>query len=404
MGKSLPVSMPLIVLIIASLFGLYHCAGGIDLDLLMQEEEEELSTPPTVTLLTDAAGTTIVMIGSEDVFPTSEDIFPTSFTIAFDQAMDETSVTTEGNITLTCDMPSGLEQPVITVERADDEGKEYLITVTDAYKYQLNYCVLKVTDDITNAEGTALAQDTYFFPNACAISDDFNAVSESCWTVNATEFGTIETEWQSWPGILDTGQVLEFDEANSALVYDDTRNNVTEQRLLSFSKTVDISEEGFEMTFHISSAYGLSAAVGLKDRVFVGIYKQSSYERYVIGISAVAGEQYCAAAWVNISLKKVAWYVLGTKCDASDHYMRLTYTGDSVTSEYSADGENWSSFEEKLFGVAASMPVIENLNGPGTLGVSTAAGEVGGEEGSPRNNQASIESIVTTGLSMSDQY
>ena len=123
------------VLIIASLFGLYHCAGGIDLDLLMQEDGEVVSP---VLLLEDPAGVALLNSGTEGVDPSS-------LNIAFREPVDMC----EGCVALTCDdLPYGVDQPTITVEQTDEEGKEYTITTADAYKYQLKVCTLTISEEV----------------------------------------------------------------------------------------------------------------------------------------------------------------------------------------------------------------------------------------------------------------
>ena len=398
----------LTILIIASLFGLYHCAGGIDLDLLMGEEE--VVSP--VLLLEDPAGVALLTSGTEGVDPTS-------LRIAFREPVDMC----EGCIALTCDdLPYGVAQPTITVEQTDEEGKEYTITTADAYKYQLKVCTLTISEEVlgsstsSNAAASAakaaiLREDVSFtFKCGCAVNDDFNADSHSCYTVDTQEqMGySFDTTWWNWEWILDE-EVIAFNKDAGVMIYDDTlyEDNVyydvaNNYRKLAFGKTVEISEEGFDITIHFRSASGFSGTEDAADYAAVSIYGTPAYLSYGIGATNVDDMQYCTAMWFDLSVPEhPAIYAEGTECGSGEHYIRLIYTGDSVTAEHSADGESWSTLEQ-LFPDPAitpwSLPVIENLSGTARLEFGFGAPAVGDPVENPRNNRAVIESVITTGL------
>lgn len=397
------------ILIIASLFGLYHCAGGIDLDLTTAEEE--VVSP--VLRLEDPAGVTLLNSGTEGVDPTS-------LNIAFREPVD----ICEGCLALTCDeLPYGVDQPTITVEQTDEEGKEYTITTADAYKYQLKVCTLTISEEVLGASTSSNAalpaskaailreEVSFTFRCGCAVNEDFNADSHSCYTVQSQQLMGYhnETTWWSWEWILDE-EVITFNKDAGVMIYDDTlyEDNAyydvtNNDRSLAFGKTVEISEEGFDVTIHFRSASGFSALDDAQDFAMVGIYGSPLYLSYIVGTMSINQKQYCVASWYNlIDPEDPAIYAAGIECGTGEHYIRLTYTGDSVTPEYSADGESWSTLEQVFPDPAVTpmdMPIIENLSGIGRLQFNFGAPEVQDPVVDPRNNRAIIESLIATGLS-----
>ena len=445
----------LIIMFVGSVFALYCCGGGggTSTDLPSGEDGEVLITSPKVVSLKDASGKSIDLMGSTA-------IFPTSFTLTFDRAMDEESVTASGNITLNCnDMPPGVAQPTITVELSDEEGKEFTVTVEDAYKYQLKTCALTVSQDVAaaaNAQASAskaqsLNEDVSFtFTNACSVSDDFNAVSQGCWIPDSTRDPEDPTEgptWESWGEYYAFG-VLNFKEG--ALVYDDTLytgelfdavDALNDDRHFAINKEV-VLEGNLEITIHIKEASGLTAITkerphdepNIQDMALVMVGTGTLGPGYAIGLGTwtedrddpadLKKRQYCLALTMDFIFGEFVEY--GIPCETGEHYIRMTYVpGQSVTFWHSTDGLLWDDklFERNQLFPDLTMPgneggkdhpVFDDLSGNGFISLVFNSTNVysadpverpPGYEWEYQNNRAVIDSIVVgEGFTRSDQY
>jgi len=442
--RSLLVSLLMVVLIFVCPLVLNGCwgDGGGGAELPAEEEPPVSPTTPTVVSLTDASGNALELDGSTGVFPTS-------FTLTFGQAMDEALMTAEDNIRMLCDVVGHAD---LTVEKADEEGKVYTVTVEDAYKYQLLECELIIGRDIVSAASSstsaskALAEDiSYTFTNACAVSDDFNADSQGCWEVveSWAEFGgEVDPDtymWASWDEILGDDEVASFDPLGSALILDDTHNAIDEKRTFSIFKRVDISPDGFEVIMHFKRASGFTVPDGehkVSDDnpdgfdwawLFVGALEDTpggpvADKYHILGIFAFGekGEsrQYCAAA--NMSIEGTVYY--GIPCGSEEYYLRLKYTPESIQINYATydvgDCEDcWIDLAQEnnqLFPYPdiqwqADFPYIENVSGSGFIAFATQACEVVDDEFDPRpdephNNVVHIDSMVFEGFTVSGQY
>jgi hypothetical protein len=442
----------LIIMFVGSVFALYCCGdgGGTGADLPAGEDGEVLLAIPKVVSLTDASGNSIDLMGSTGVFPTS-------FTLTFDRAVD----VCDGCISLNCpDLPEGVGQPDFTVQSSDEEGKEYTVTVEDAYKYQLKTCALTISEDVAaaaNAQASAgkaltLGQDVSFtFTNACAVSDDFNAVSQGCWTPDSTPDPEDPTEgptWASWGEYYAFG-VLSFEEG--ALVYDDTLyegelfdavDALDEDRHFGIYKGV-VLEGNLEITIHIKEASGLTAITkerphdepNIQDMAMVMVGAGILGPAYAIGLGTwtedrnvpadLKKRQYCLALSMPENWGEAVEY--GIPCETGEHYIRMTYVpGQSVTFWHSTDGLFW---DDKIFELNQLFPdltepeneggkdqlVFDDLSGNGFIALYFNATNVytpfdpterpPGYEWEYQNNRAVIDSIVVgEGITRPDQY
>ena len=442
----------LIIMFVGSVFALYCCGGGgggTGADLPSGEDGEVLISLPKVVSLKDASGNSIDLMGSTGVFPTS-------FTLTFDRGVD----VCRGCISLECpDLPEGVA-PTITVEASDEEGKEYTVTVVDAYKYQLKTCVLTVSQDVTaaaNAQASAtkaqsLNEDVSFtFTNACAVSDDFNAVSQDCWTPDTTPDPEDPTEgptWTSWGEYYAFG-VLSFEEGT--LIYDDTKytddlfdavDALNEDRHLGIYKEVFL-EGNLEITIHIREASGLTAITkerphdqpNIQDMAMVMLGAGTLGPGYAIGLGTwtedrddpadMKKRQYCLALTMDFIFGEFVEY--GIPCDTGEHYIRMTYVpGQSVTFWHSTDGLFWDDkilernqlypdLTDPANEGGKDHPVFDDLSGNGFIALYFNATNVytpfdpterpPGYEWEYQNNRAVIDSIVVgEGITRPDQY
>lgn len=207
------------------------------------------TTAPTISAFKDAQSATIAATESAGVYPSQ-------FSVTFDQAMDDASVTTAGNVTMTC----GSLTPTFTVAALVGTAYTYGITVTDSWKYALLSCTITFTTNVKSSDGTALAAAAaYTFTNACAVNDDFNIQSmfnttgTNCWTYVGPGSDTKMTEAEGSAAVT-------WDTTNSMLDINMTSSPTNKQ--LIEEKIVRISEDGFsaEMTFSDVSGFNSESA------------------------------------------------------------------------------------------------------------------------------------------------
>ncbi len=208
---------------------------------------------PTITSIKDARG--------EEIADGETGVFPTSFTITFDAEMDIDTITAEGSVLIEC---GDMGEPAL-VPTLDGTKKILTATMDDAYKYQLIECKVTFTNKIKSLDGKAIAETEYTFTNACAVSDDFNAVTGfdtpagSCWKIENIE-GLIESSFPTWNELLDSDEGwASFDAANSSF-NTSTENIAAPAEALQeiITKTAEVNSDdnlmGFE--FKLSNIQG----------------------------------------------------------------------------------------------------------------------------------------------------
>lgn len=161
------------------------------------------SAAPKVSVVKDAKNSTMASSGTTG-------IFPTTLNVTFSKALDDSSATTSGNMTLTCTDGNGTSlSPTISVAASTSTANTYVVTVTDPWRFALMNCILTVTTGVKNSNGTALASAaTYSFTNACAINDDFMTNSQDCWSTDHDFLSTA-----NWATLIADG-ILSFDTEN----------------------------------------------------------------------------------------------------------------------------------------------------------------------------------------------
>ena len=231
--------------IIISLIALASCGSSGTTDS---------TSAPTITSLTDANSQTIESTGSTG-------IWPSSFTATFSDTIDATSFTTD-NITMTCDLPDGstVDQPTILIGEDTCVMEACTFSIEDAWKYALLDCTLTFTTGISTSvsrgKSTAFEENEIFtFTNACAVNDDFNADSESCWPTIyiPSDTGLVETDWATLNAIgyftfNTTGSSFDFAPSGAAMA--------------GISKEVVTGTDGFSATIHLKNPSGFTTDSG----------------------------------------------------------------------------------------------------------------------------------------------
>ncbi len=258
-------------------------------------------------------------------------VYFSSFDVTFSEAMNDASVTTVGNITLTCESDRGTQTPTIAI--ALNSGSRYTITVTDAYLYQLLPCTLAFTTNITDSDGVALASAaTYQFTNGCATDDHYDADTSSCWTVVSSGGQT----YSNWTDLK--ANVYTFDTLNSVLTYNPS---VAETDLIS--KTVTFNDGGFEMEIHFSAILGFTLT---NDYLVLGVYTDD--RSLFAGVTGIVGVQQCFVSYMEGGQTQVtnpcpvgSEYCIKVKVESGTSNVRAWFATDAncTTSTYTDAGD-----------------------------------------------------------------
>lgn len=328
---------------------------------------------PVINSITDGAGNAVAVSGTTGVFPTQ-------FTVTFDQAMDDASVTTAGNITAVC---GGLTAN-LTVTAGGTAGV-YLVVPENAWKAALLECTVTFSPNIKSVGGTPLASAaTYTFTNACAVSDDFNAQSisdeaGSCWTISPD---STYTTWVAMSGILS------FDTAESTLdaVFLDDPNNVimlTKAATLDSEFTAEINITSFQ-----NMTDGDMALIAFGDGVGPG------FNNIILGKQNDNGSTRCIA--MVFSGGESGGYIADCAEDIG-YVIRFTVSGSTLNiPEYRKESET-DFTPMTLWG---TIPAINFGTDPVTLWLVLFTGDdVGGG-----NLLVSIDSIYIDGATVTGQY
>jgi hypothetical protein len=351
------------------------------------------SNPVTITATSgDVSGSaevginyvTLTDAAEISVEPTdSTGVYPNTFDVTFPVAMDDTSVTTAENITMSCsddfDSPIFTLNPTISVATSESAERTYTITVTDGWRYALMKCTVTFTTNITDSNANALPDaQAYKFTNACAVNDDFNANtisddSSSCWQIST---GGIYATWASMNG------VLTLNTANSTLDADFTglgNKNIT------FYKELTL-EEDFEIVIKFKSASGI---IGNFRLIVTGVGDTLAFDnnRYLVGMVGYTDEQHCTILGAGDDPR-----LMSTECNTDQiYYVKFARSGGEYTSQYKL--ENGAYEDLPLFGDDNAWPTIS----AGTAYLAIIYSSTG-------DDKANIDYITIDGATVTGQY
>ncbi len=311
-------------------------------------------------------------------------VYPSTINVTFTEAMDDDSVTTDDNITLSCQ--SGSDTPLtpsISVAAAGATNT-YTISVTDAYKYAKMACDLTLTNGVTDLGGTAISETTYEFTNACALNDHFNADTQTCW-------GNIFTNstWDTWSELTSNLVTFNADQSSMDLSYASTSNVVV-------FKTVSV-----DTTYTITAYFDDVENLGNGD--FVGVMLNgntniSSLGKYVkLGVYKENNDLKCAVFYSSGTGEQSAIH----SCSIySDYYIKINGAASTFGMQYSGDGASWSDFSasDKTSGTFPSS-ASDFLNGLTSTYLSIIYTHSSGS-----TTTAELDSVYVTGMSTTGQY
>ena len=352
--------------------------------------------------------TSAIDADDNDLSTTTEGINPTSFDLTFSTEMDETSLTTEGGVTFECELPSGssLAQPTVTVAASESAENAFTVTITDAdgntpYRYQLLDCVLTVTTNVTNSSGTELSEATvYNFTNGCALADDFNADSQSCWGVyDTTSIMQGVGGYSDWTGLLANTGVFAFDTAGSALDYSsvNTSENITMGQTY---KETEVDSSGFEIVAHFSSASGFadspdSLNVGLHvDEGIPGAPGQDAGRFITLGLGS-DGSVICIATYGESGAQTSA--AAFADCSSFNNmYIKVTVSNSAMTVAYAGDDQVYTEFAAGDFVLGSGWPQDQDFTDTQYMSITATDQN--------NDNVAAFGYVMTTGISSTSQY
>lgn len=324
---------------------------------------------------------------------------PSSLTLTFDQDMEVASLTTPGNVALAC----GALTPSISV--SSTSARVFSVAVADAYKYQLLGCTLTLTTNVRASAGIAAAKASGgtalaapvtvpFTIGGCAVSDDFNSDTQSCWTVS-TAGGWLD-DWTTWSALIADG-ILTFDTASSDLDYANAELGVTGAAIV---KTVAINAAGLQITLATDSVSGFTTATEAQPDM---------------GYVAISGTDYATSPSLMVGFGKVspdiptgcfvAYYVpnpfsfnaathdCSATCASSRCTIRVTVQNRIITAEYSTGS---GAYQALTLSEGHAFPTNQDFSGMTELGLGFY--NVGGTD------SMAIDSVVVSGITSSTQY
>ncbi|MBT3181577.1 MAG: hypothetical protein HN337_03595 [Deltaproteobacteria bacterium] len=189
-------------------------------------QTEATDGDPSISLLLDSKGKAVDISGSTDVMSGS-------YTIVYSESMDDATAALAGNYVFSC-LNEEFSPDSIDVIAS---GRVYRTNSDIDWYCQLNNTDLSISG-VVSAGGVGIPTASYTYTVGCAISDDFQADSHSCYKIPDISAVT----WTMWDDLL--ANVLTFDTANDALVYEQS------SAVVAIYKDISIDASGFEVSFY----------------------------------------------------------------------------------------------------------------------------------------------------------
>ncbi|MBT3181575.1 MAG: hypothetical protein HN337_03585 [Deltaproteobacteria bacterium] len=297
-----------------------------------------------VASVLDGAGVPIQLTGSTGVFP---DELTINFTDELAEASDDTEVW-GGKIGISCDVPGGSS---LSSDPAYSgvglSSSSILITVEETYRYQLMDCALSIASTLASVSGETLGSDIeYQFTTGCALNDDFNSDTQSCWE---PDFNYSNLSWTTWPDIL--SNALTFDSEDSSVNYSLAELN----KQFGFKKSVNVGNGDYSITVRLENVANFTSSTGTygPDSLLFGIVDNDVATGYEIGFEGDGANR--ALRTARFSNGAIDEGVLAFCPPGTDYYFRLSNTNSTISAEYSLDNETWTEFSA---GVMEYMDMI----------------------------------------------
>jgi len=333
------------------------------------------------TFTTEGSSNAVVLSDADghDLSSTTTGINPSILTVTFGRTISDTDAAADA-ISMSC----GDMSPTLDVSCADTTCS---VSVEDAWRYAMMDCTLTVGTEAGLSEAAS-----YTFTNKCALSDDFNADTHTCWGAS-TLAG--DEEWTTWDELLN---VFTFDSSNSTLNFD-VSGGATDSEggfMKSISIAPDVSELG--IIVHIASVSGMDTEGVDKpgDGVAAIIFDSGFSTSLIVGMFAQGSGRVCSIIMGDGSGSST----LTADCSASGEYYVKFYISSDGTEEfqYSTDGINYSNLSlndgDSAISPASEILAEANIFTYGMLYGFTADGDVG----------ADIDSVQFTGISGANDF
>lgn len=349
-----------------------NCGGGGSSDL-------------SLIIITDGSST--------EVTNNSTGVNPTFFNLIFSADVNET-ICSANDVKVSCVYGENPAlTPEFTVAVSEGNSKACLVTLTDAWRYALMTCTMTYNSVANTAiSPKSVINESVSFTNGCALNDDYNADSKSCYEIGAgASFNGVPLN--SWNDILGNN-ILAFDPANSTLNYSISAGWL----ILSIAKAVTSIDADFELMIHIKDALGFGS--NLAEGVRFGLSGTNNFNApyIVVGVGqSGADEISCFVGYDGGGGFKST----SVDCSAqkNDLYVRLIATSASLSFQY----WNGSAFVEFPAGAGLPSTGAELLSALGYPGSTVYIGPSFLEAGDAASS-AKIDSIEAVGITVSNQY
>ena len=325
--------------------------------------EDPEVTYPSILSFVDANGT--------DLLTTNAGINPTELTITFADDVDmDSSTVTEDNITLECVIPDGNDLSQPTYEIAGS-GNEYTLSIpVNAWKYALLDCTVTFSPDISSTsistgKATGLPEElSYTFTNGCALSDDFNADSKSCWNnVDMSDIASVlvTTVWSDIDSLFGSGGFFSLD-VSYGIIDVSSATAATAFSVGAISKDILLDSNVFSIVTHFSNVAGCSDySNGCNSYVVLTNDINDTYNasplpgttkptHIAVGIQGI----YCVVQYMTTGVNSLAIKDCSTLND--DVYVRADIESGVVSFSYSEDGVTYFELDELVAGEGGTVP------------------------------------------------
>jgi hypothetical protein len=340
----------------------------------------------TLDSVTDGSGA--------EVTDGSTGVNPTFFDLVFSADVDDT-ICLADDVTVSCVFEENTAlTPTFTVAVSGTNSKACLVTVTDAWKYALMTCTVTYNSTVSAAiSPKATIDESISFTNGCALNDDYNADSRSCYEI-AADSNIDGTTVSTWGEIIDSN-ILAFDPANSTLNYSNTGSLPLS---VVIGKAISSVDSDFELMIHVKDASGFSGNDGVGFNLSNNSVNPAELRLIGIGVSSFGTDDIsCYVAYIgDAGFKNTSVDCAAQKDDVS---VRLIATATSISFQY------WDGSEFVDFPAGEGLPTTgaELLTVLGYPDTTIYLGPSFVESGDAPSS-AKIDSIEVSGFTVADQY
>jgi len=224
------------------------------------------------------------------------------------------------------------------------------------------------------------------FTNACAVGDDFNIDSQSCWTVDDMNYlsESVDNVWSTWSGMEN---VLTFDAVNGKLLFEST--GITGSSISQIYKPVALSSQGFEIVLREACTEGFDGQSNIiVDEMILAMTRELHGEGVFMGLLGLEGKRGIAVVYAQGVGQEIqaSDTVDDISCNQEINVM-IRWNGSSLSMQYDL-GSGYQDFN------ITGFPT--DISDYGYMGILFLNED--------NDDKGYVQSIETTGVTSDGQY